>query len=96
VIVNVIDGWNASTGEFEFEVAMTDPDCNLGNPTLLWTYNGASQTPQVLSGASLTCLGTIYFFVGGTTPPASVTFTFQVLDSLGEFSNIWTTTVVAP
>ena len=94
VIVNLIDSWDPSTGQFEFQIAVTDSDCNLGNPTILWSWNGVSQTPQVLSGAPLGCLGTIYFWVGGV-PGSTVTATFQVLDSLGEFSNIWSVTSTA-
>ena len=94
VIVNLIDSWDASTGQFEFQIAVTDSDCNLGNPTILWSWNGVSQTPQVLGGAPLGCLGTIYFWVGGV-PGSTVTATFQVLDSLGEFSNIWSVTSTA-
>lgn len=62
----LIHSWDASTGQFDFQVTVTDSDCNLGN----------------------CCLGAIDFWVGGI-PGSTVAATLQVLDSVGEISNIW-------
>ena len=89
LIQNATWQWLSGPGEYEFMLAITDPDCNLGDPTLLWTLNGVLQPSQPFPGANLTCTGTMWFNVGGIQPGSTNNFTLQIMDSVGTFSNIW-------
>ena len=81
--------WLSGPGEYEFEMAITDPDCNLGDPTLLWGLNGVLQPSTQFTGANLTCTATMFFNVGGLAAGSTNSFTLQVMDSVGTFSNVW-------
>jgi hypothetical protein len=93
-ITNVVWSWLPASGEFEFDIYVFDSDCNLGSPTIYWSVDGTWQSPAAVGG-TVTCNGTIYFYVGGFSSGASHTFQFQVQDSVGQTSNVWTVAVTA-
>jgi hypothetical protein len=95
LLTSVTTVWNASTGEFEFTLYMSDGDCDLGLPTIYWSVDGDDQSPASLSGTPLTCSGTIYFYVGGLTAGNTYTFGFWIDDDLGNLSAPYTVTVTA-
>ena len=95
LITNLVATWNASALEFQFDIGVIDGDCDLGNPTLGWTFNGSPRPPVTLGGPAVTCNANITFWVQGITPGLTYQFTFTVTDSAGNTSASWPITITA-
>jgi hypothetical protein len=91
-IITLLWSWDGSSGEFQFDMAVTDPGCDLGNPVVNWSINGAAQTPATLGGAAMACQATIVFTVSGLTS-GTWDFGFSITDSVGNTSPTWSVTV---
>ena len=52
--------------------------------------DNVAQSSMTMSGAPLSCSGTLFFTLSGLTPGYSYTFAFSVEDSAGEVSD-WST-----
>ena len=92
VIVNLLWQWNGGAGEFQFDMAVTDDGCDLGNPVVNWSLNGTPQNPAVLGGSPVSCQATVAFYVGGMTP-GTWDFDFSITDGAGNTGAPWSVTV---
>jgi hypothetical protein len=90
-IMNLSWSWNAGPAEFEFEMAVTDPACDLGNPTVNWSINGIPQTSAPLGGSAVSCQATILFTVTGMTS-GTWDFGFSITDGAGFTGSTWAVT----
>ena len=95
VITGLTGGWNSSTAFMEFSLTVSDPDCDLGSPTVHWMVDASLQSPLSSSGPNLGCGGYIDFGTPGysgssgwvsLTRTYSYVFAFSVEDSAGNTS----------
>ncbi len=95
LITNVVGSWLPASAELQFQIAVIDGDCDLGNPVLGWTFNGSPQSPVPLGGPAVSCSANITFTVGGITAGSTYQVSFTVTDSAGHTSLAWPITIVA-
>jgi hypothetical protein len=86
VISSLSGGWDSSAALMEFSMNVTDPDCDLGSPTLHWMLDSQLQAPVASSGPDLGCAGYINFSVPSLTRTYAYVFAFSVEDSAGNTS----------
>ena len=87
VITSLSGGWNTASGEMEFTMVLTDPDCDLGSPTLFWMVDAVEQTPVSSQGPDIGCSGYLNFSVPGLTRSYAYNFSFSVDDIAGNRSD---------
>ena len=95
VISGLTGGWNAGTALMEFSMNLSDPDCDLGSPTLHWMIDAQIQTPVPSNGPDLGCAGYLNFSVPSLTRTYTYVFGFSVEDVAGNTSDWESIQVVA-
>jgi len=86
VIISLSANWNAGLAQMEFSMNLSDPDCDLGSPTLHWMVDSELQIPMSSTGPNLGCDGYLNTSISGLTLTYAYVFAFSVEDSAGNTS----------
>ena len=87
VITSLSGGWDTASAEMEFTMLLSDPNCDLGSPTLYWMVDSAEQSPVSSQGPDIGCSGYLNFSVPGLTRSYAYNFSFSVDDIAGNRSD---------